>query len=87
MPSPKVALDTAAFTVRDEDTGVVYPAEPAAQPGECSAALVLAKEDPPVTCTLRFLMPAAVDTPSPISGVHAFLEFASAGLRASRPLD
>lgn len=82
---PQIPLDTASFRVRDDDTDAVYPAEPASQPGDCAATMVLAKADPPITCTLRFVLPSALAGPSPIDGgVHSYLEFNASGLRASR---
>ena len=79
-----VPLDAASFSVLDEDTEIVYPAEPAAAPGDCSADLVLAKSGPPITCTLRFRAPASVGAlSSKDGGVHAKLEFKALGLHGS----
>ena len=72
-----VALDPSTFTVLDEDTDTVYPAEPAAAPGDCSADDVVTKDGPDVSCTLHFLLPAAVGTSSK-------LRFASHGLHGSK---
>ena len=81
----QIPLDPASFTVRDDDTDAVYPSEPASLPGDCTATMVLALSDPPVTCTLRFVLPTELDAPSPIDGgAHAYLEFNASGLRASR---
>jgi hypothetical protein len=81
----QVPLDPASFTVRDDDTDAVYPAEPASGAGDCTAAIVLAQSDPPVTCTLHFVLPPALGAPSPIDGgAHLYLEFAASGLHASR---
>jgi hypothetical protein len=83
----QIPLDTASFTVRDDDTGVVYPAEPASGAGDCSAAIVLAQSDPPATCTLRFVLPPVLGAPSPIDGgAHSYLEFEASGLHASRDI-
>jgi hypothetical protein len=80
----QVALAAASFSVLDQDTEVVYPAAPAAGPGDCSAALVLTKSGPPVTCTLRFHLPRAVgDLSSVDGGQHAELQFESLGLHGS----
>lgn len=69
---PQVALDPSTFTVLDEDTDVVYPAEPASAPGDCSANHVVALNGPDVTCTVHFLLPAAVGALSQVDGgVHA----------------
>jgi hypothetical protein len=77
----QVSLDPASFGVLDQDTDVVYPAAPAAGPDDCSAALVVAKSGPPVTCTLRFHLPRAVgDLSSVGGGQHAELQFESHGL-------
>ena len=81
----QIPLDTASFTVRDDDTGDVYPAQPASAPGDCAATTVIALDDPPVTCTLRFLLPPGLGQPSPIDGgAHSYLEFETSGLHASR---
>jgi hypothetical protein len=78
----QVALDPSTFTVVDDDTGVAYPAEPASAPGDCSADDVVTKSGPDVSCTLHFLLPAAVGTLSQVDGgVHAELSFESNGLR------
>jgi hypothetical protein len=81
----QIPLDPASFTVRDDDTDAVYPAEPAGAPGDCAAAMVLALEDEPITCTLRFLLPPLLGQPSPVDGgTHSYLEFEASGLHASR---
>lgn len=78
-----VPLDPASFSVLDEDTEIVYAAEPAAAAGDCSAALILAKSGPEITCTLRFRMPASVTDPS-AGGAHAKIQFEAQGLHGSR---
>ena len=78
-----VPLDPASFSVLDEDTEIVYAGEPAAAPGDCSAALILAKSGPEITCTLRFRMPASVTDPS-AGGAHAKIQFEAQGLHGSR---
>ena len=81
----QIPLDPASFTVRDDDTGDVYPAQPASGAGDCAATTVIALDDAPVTCTLRFLLPPGLGAPSPIDGgVHSYLEFEASGLHASR---
>jgi hypothetical protein len=81
----QVALDPATFTVLDEDTGIVYQAEPAAAPEDCSADDVLSKDGPAITCTLRFVMPSSVGAPSPVDGgAHGKLRFESFGLHGSK---
>ena len=81
----QIPLDPASFTVRDDDTDAVYPAEPAGAPGDCAATIVLALEDEPITCTLRFLLPPLLGQPSPVDGgAHSYLEFEASGLHASR---
>ena len=81
----QIPLDPASFTVRDDDTDVVYPAEPASVPGDCAATIILAQSDPPVTCTLRFVLPPGLGAPSPVDGgTHSYLEFEASGLHASR---
>jgi hypothetical protein len=81
----QIPLDPASFTVRDDDTDAVYPAEAASAPGDCAATTILALDDEPITCTLRFLLPPALGEPSPVDGgAHSYLEFEASGLHASR---
>jgi hypothetical protein len=81
----QIPLDTASFTVRDDDTGDVYPAQPASAPDDCSVSTVIALDGPPAICKLRFLLPLGLGQPSPIDGgVHSYLEFEASGLHASR---
>ena len=81
----QIPLDPASFTVRDDDTEAVYPAEPASVAGDCAATTVLAQDDEPITCTLRFLLPPLLGDPSPVDGgTHSYLEFEASGLHASR---
>jgi hypothetical protein len=80
-----VPLDPASFGVLDEDTGIVYAAEPAVAAGDCSADVILAKSGPEITCTLRFRMPASVVEPSSEDGgAHAKIQFEAQGLHGSR---
>jgi len=80
----QVALDPSTFAVIDEDTDVVYPAEPAGAPGDCSADDVVTKDGPDVTCTVHFMLPAAVGGLSQVGGgTHAKLRFESHGLHGS----
>jgi hypothetical protein len=80
-----VPLDPASFSVLDEDTEIVYPAEPAAAAGDCSADVILAKSGSEITCTLRFRMPASVVEPSSEGGgTHAKIQFEAQGLHGSR---
>jgi hypothetical protein len=83
----QIPLDPASFTVRDDDTDAVYPSEPAGAPGDCAATMVLALEDEPITCTLRFLLPPLLGQPSPVDGgAHSYLVFVASGMHASRDL-
>jgi hypothetical protein len=80
-----VGLDPSAFTVLDEDTGVTYLAEPATQPGDCAADVVVTRDGGPISCLVRFRLPAAVGALSAIDGgVHAELRFDALGLRGRR---
>jgi hypothetical protein len=80
----QVALDPSTFTVLDEDTGVVYQAEPASAPEHCSADDVVTRDGPDMTCVVRFMMPASVGEPSAMDGgVHSKLQFESMGLHGS----
>jgi hypothetical protein len=80
----QVALEPSTFAVVDMDTGVAYLAEPASQPGDCAGDVIVAKDGPDVTCTLHFLLPAAVAAPSEVNGgTHAQLQFKSQGLHGS----
>jgi len=79
-----VTLDPAHFSVLDEDTGIVYPAEPAAAPEDCSADDVVTRDGPAVTCTLHVAMPLSVgDYSVENGGSHAKLQFESNGLHGS----
>ena len=81
----QIPLDPASFTVRDDDTDAVYPAEPAGVAGDCAVTTILALGDEPITCTLRFLLPLVLGDPSPVDGgAHSYLEFEASGLHASR---
>jgi hypothetical protein len=75
-----VTLDPSHFTVVDEDTNVVYPAEPALEQGNCSELLVAMLDGPDVTCTLRFRMPFSVGDYGQQGGVHSKVRFLASGL-------
>src|SRR5262245_43332990 len=66
-----VTLDPAHFTVVDEDTHVVYAADPALERGDCSVLLIAALDGPSVTCTLHFTMPFSVGDYGQQGGVHS----------------
>jgi hypothetical protein len=75
-----VPLDPAYFSVVDEDTNVVYPAEPALERGDCSALLIAMLDGPDVSCTLRFTMPFSVGDYGQQGGVHSKVTFLASGL-------